>query len=73
MSALATTTFVILILFYQDRNSSIMSFRKQFGKENIPVTSQSSQKLMALTFCQTKTIKTPKPFGKHFKLQVKDL
>lgn len=53
MYALATTAFAVLVLFYQDRNSSIMSFRKQSGKENVPVTSQSSQRLIALTFCQT--------------------
>lgn len=36
ISVLATTKLDILMLFYQDKNSSIMTFRKQFGRENIP-------------------------------------
>lgn len=38
-----------------------MSFRKQSGKENIPITSLSSQRQMALHFVKQKTIKRPKP------------
>lgn len=38
-----------------------MSFRKQTGEENIPITSLISQRLKALNFVKQKTIKSPKP------------
>lgn len=59
--ALATAMLVIMLLFYQDRNSGIMSFRKQPGKKNIPITSLCSQRLMVLNFVKQKTIQRPKP------------
>lgn len=59
--ALATAMLVIMLLFYQDRNSSIMSFRKQPSRKNIPITSLCSQRLMALNFVKQKTIRIPKP------------
>lgn len=57
----AAAMLVILLLFYQDRNSSIMSFRKQSGRENNPIASLCSQRLMALNFVKQKTIKGTKP------------
>ena len=43
--ALATALLVIMLLFYQDKNSSVISFRKQPGRKNIPITSLCSQRL----------------------------
>ncbi len=58
-STLTTTPFVILMLFYENRNSRIMSFRKKkTGGENILITSLSSQRLTALHFVKQNTIRT---------------
>lgn len=35
----AITILVTVLLFYQDKNSSEMSLKKQTGRKNIPITS----------------------------------
>ena len=75
-SVLALAMLIILLLFYRDRNSSIYVFQKNsLVGENIPVTSLSSQRLMALNFVKQKAVKKIETLSnrKHFKLRVKHL
>lgn len=52
--ALATATLVIMLLFYQDGNSSTTSFRERPSRKNIPITSSCSQRVVALNFVKKK-------------------